>query len=87
MLHLKIITPQKCLCETEVRMVSLPGAAGRFMVLRDHAPLLSLLEAGEVRYAPLSAPEERLSIAGGFVRVERNEVEIYIDTLNPTHKL
>lgn len=49
-ISLVILTPEKMLLEKQVSSVSLPGTKGRFMVLKDHAPLISSLEEGEVRY-------------------------------------
>ncbi|WP_234408357.1 hypothetical protein [Marinilabilia salmonicolor] len=36
-LYLEIITPEKILYDGHVGMVEVPGAAGRFVLLRDHA--------------------------------------------------
>ena len=47
---LKVISPEKQYLCCEVTAVELPGTKGRFMVLRGHAPLISSLTEGFVRY-------------------------------------
>ena len=45
---LTVLTPEKTLLEAGVSKVSLPGSKGRFMILKDHAPIISSLEEGDV---------------------------------------
>ena len=49
-ISLIVLTPEKTLLEKKVSKVSLPGTKGRFMVLRNHAPLISSLEEGDIVY-------------------------------------
>ncbi len=45
---LTIYSPEKVILEKMVCKVTLPGSKGSFMVLKDHAPLISSLEAGKI---------------------------------------
>lgn len=74
-IKLMILTPQETLFEGFVEKVQLPGDKGRFMVLRNHAPIISSLSAGDIMYVSAGA-EARLAIAAGFVRVSDNEVVV-----------
>lgn len=74
-ISLVILTPEKMLLEKQVSSVSLPGTKGRFMVLKDHAPLISSLEEGEVRYDS-SEGGDSLYVRSGFVEVIRNKVTV-----------
>jgi F-type H+-transporting ATPase subunit epsilon len=74
-IRLLILTPQETLFDGLVEKVDLPGDKGRFMVLRNHAPIISSLSAGEVVYVSGGA-EARVAIAAGFVRVSDNEVVV-----------
>ena len=47
---LTVLTPEKTLMEVGVSKVSLPGSKGRFMVLKDHAPIISSLSEGDLVY-------------------------------------
>ena len=78
-MELVIISPKGVVCNATVESVSLPGAAGRFTVLRGHAPLVSLLEAGQVRYMQ-NGQEYIVAVKGGFVRVSKDKIEITVET-------
>ena len=70
---LHIITPEGTVVEKAVSAVTLPGIQGPFMVLKDHAALITALEKGDIVYRA-DEKEERLSIAEGFVEVRDNKV-------------
>lgn len=69
------MSPERVLFNGEVGKVTLPGADGSFMVLNNHAPLVSTLMPGEIVYAAVNA-EQRMTIEGGVVEVRNNEVII-----------
>ena len=60
-----IVSPEKTLFEGEVEGVKLPGAKGRFEVLKDHAPLISTLTQGTIEC--LGNTPYKVTISGGFV--------------------
>ena len=72
--HLVIVSPERTLYEGEVRAVILPGELGKFEVLKDHAPLISSLAAGEVKF------RQTLQIQGGFAEVKDNQVSVCVET-------
>ena len=49
-MKLKIITPEGVLFEGESDAVTFPGMAGSFDVLPHHAPLITALREGVIRY-------------------------------------
>lgn len=55
--------------------VFLPGAAGAFEVLRNHAPLISTLVAGEIRWRE-GGEDKSFAISGGTVMVKDNVVTV-----------
>lgn len=69
------MTPEKTLVEKAVSKVSLPGSRSTFMVLRNHAPLITSLEKGEVKYDS-EGVEGSVAIASGFVEVKDNTVTV-----------
>ena len=75
MINLKIITPLGCAVEAGVEKVFLPGGAGAFEVLQNHAPLVSTLTAGTVKYGTGEDLQE-YAVSGGFVKVENNTVVV-----------
>ena len=47
---LEIVSPEATLLHTEVDVVTVPGISGEFQMLIDHAPIVSLLVEGEVKF-------------------------------------
>lgn len=72
-IRLTILTPQETLFEGLVEKVELPGGKGRFMVLKNHAPVISSLSEGEIVYTS-GGTEYRTGILSGFVRINVNEI-------------
>ncbi len=74
----KIVSPENTLYESDaVESVMLPGEMGRFEVLQNHAPIVSLLMAGEV-VCRASEPFT-MQVAGGFVEVANNVISICVE--------
>jgi F-type H+-transporting ATPase subunit epsilon len=48
-MYLEIITPEAVLFGGEVTSVAVPGVNGEFEMLKDHAPIISLLKKGHVK--------------------------------------
>ncbi len=77
-LHIRIISPEGTLFEGEVTHATLPGTAGSFSVYPLHAPLISSLEKGAVRYWP-NDHEERIDIESGFVEVKEDRITVCVE--------
>ena len=48
-MHLEIVSPEATLFSGEVSSVTVPGVDGEFQMLENHAPIVSLLQAGKIR--------------------------------------
>ena len=72
-IHLIIYSPERTILEKMVCKVSLPGTLGRFMVLKDHAPLISSLEEGRIVFMS-DGVEQNVDIVSGFVEIAYNKV-------------
>ncbi|MBK7148201.1 MAG: ATP synthase F1 subunit epsilon [Bacteroidetes bacterium] len=70
---LEILTPEKKLYSGEATLVQLPGIEGLFELLDNHAPLISALKSGILKYKT-SEGEKKLNITGGFVECLNNKV-------------
>ena len=75
---LRIISAQEVLFEGSVKTVTLPGSAGSFTVLRNHAPLIAVLTPGRVRYLGDMEQESHIDIKGGLVDVENNKIDVCV---------
>jgi len=74
-MNLEILTPDKKVYEGEVTAVTVPGTLGSFQILKDHAPIISTLEDGEVVIKG-QASEERFFIKGGVVEAYHNKIVV-----------
>ncbi len=78
-LLLEIVTPERLAFSGEVDTVVLPGIDGELGVLPHHAPLVSTLGVGELRYRT-GGREESFAIAGGFLQVRPDKVVVMAET-------
>jgi F-type H+-transporting ATPase subunit epsilon len=77
--RLEIVTPEKRAYADDVDFVTLPGSEGELGVLPHHAPLISILGAGELRVRK-GGVEESFAIIGGFVQVLPDKVVVMAET-------
>ena len=78
MLQLRIVSPEKVEYDGAVESVLVPGTAGQFEILNDHAPIISTLQKGVVEYATKEG-KVSLEILGGFVEVQKNVVSLCVE--------
>ena len=78
-LKLELATPSRPVVSDSADEVVVPGVDGYFGVLPGHAPLLSLLGAGEVMYRT-GRTERYLAVTGGFAEVGPDRVTILAET-------
>ena len=72
---LKVLNPKQVVFDGQVRSVFLPGDAGEFEVLPYHAPIVSLLKAGEI----VVDWQTRIPIRKGMVRFLADECVILLE--------
>jgi F-type H+-transporting ATPase subunit epsilon len=77
--RLEIVTPEKRVYADDVDFATLPGSEGELGVLPHHAPLISILGAGELRVRK-GGVEESFAIIGGFVQVLPDRVVVMAET-------
>ena len=61
----------------EVVSVTVPGIAGEMTILANHAPLISPLKSGVIRYK-VGENEETVAIEGGTLEISNNHATILI---------
>ena len=77
-MRLEIITAEKKIFDGDVSIATFPGSDGSFQVMNNHAPLISLLSAGDVEYKTKDQ-RQRVHITGGVVEVLKNKVIVLAD--------
>ncbi len=91
-MHLEIVTPEATLYSGEVDSVAVPGVNGEFEMLKDHAPIVSLLKEGQVKvYGNIQLEEEvedkftkidkgvSLAINSGTIEMNDNKIIVLAD--------
>jgi len=80
-LTLEIISPNKIQFNGEVQSVTIPGTEGSFQVLKNHAPLMSTFDIGEVKVVLPDGKETTYATGGGTVEVLDNHILVLADSL------
>lgn len=78
MLRLEIVTPEAKTYSDDVDSVVIPGIDGELGVLPLHAPVMTLLEPGELRVLK-GGQELRLAVGEGFVEITPEKVAVLTD--------
>lgn len=79
-LSVEIVTGERVVYEEDgVDMVLAPGAEGELGILPRHAPLFSLLAAGELLVRK-GSEEQSLAVFGGFLEVVNDRILVLADT-------
>lgn len=77
-MKVEIITPENILYKGEVTSVAVPSIDGEFQMLNNHAPIVSLLTAGNVKLYGNIQPKE--NVASQFKKGNKpNEFLLYIN--------
>lgn len=76
-MQLDILTPEKKLYSGDAISVKLPGISGSFELLDNHAPIISALEEGNIRFTTKDG-ETKIAIKDGFVECLQNRVVVLI---------
>jgi F-type H+-transporting ATPase subunit epsilon len=76
--RLEIVTPEKRTFSDVVDGVVIPGSEGELGVLEGHAPLVTTLMPGELRYTK-GGEEESLAVGEGVVEITRDSVAVLTD--------
>lgn len=84
--ELEIATPERLLVKEAASEAQIPGASGEFGVLPGHAPLLSELGIGVLKYT-VAGEYRKLSVAGGIVQVLPERVKVLALTAEHPHEI
>ena len=74
-----IITAERVVYSADVDIVVAPGVEGQLGILPNHAPLMTMLQAGEL-IVRKDGEEEAMFVSGGFLEMQGNRVTVLADT-------
>ena len=75
-MKVEILTMDSVLLSTEAKSVIVPGKSGRFEMLENHAPIISILGNGNVKVTDYNNEEKLIEISGGSVEMSNNKITI-----------
>lgn len=78
-IKIDIVTAERVVYSEEVDTVIAPGVEGQLGILPHHAPLMTTLQAGELRVRK-GGEEDSLAISGGFLEVRPDRVIVLADS-------
>ena len=85
--HFELVSPERLLFVGDVEAVVVPGAEGAFTVLKDHAPLMTVLRPGIVEVDESQTKKQRLFVRGGFADVSAKGLTILAEQAIPVEEL
>jgi len=77
-IRLEIVTPEKMVFSEDVDAIQAWGVEGQLGILPHHAPLMTMLQPGDL-VIRRGSQEESLTISGGFLEVRPDKVVILAD--------
>lgn len=81
--QISVVTPEGAVLETEATSVVFPAFDGDYGVLRNHAPLVTLLGIGELLVVRPDASEEHYYVDGGFAQFADNKLSLLTEQAQP----
>jgi len=85
-LKLDVITIERIVFSGDVDMVIAPGVEGVLGILPQHAPLITALSEGELRFKQ-GTQEQNLAIAGGYLEILNDRVTVLADSAEHAHEI
>ncbi len=78
-IHLEVVTPTGLIVNDDVDIVVAPGVDGEFGILANHAPFLSTVKTGTLRYSKDNSTRY-LMVSGGFAEVSNNKATFLVES-------
>ena len=85
-IHVDIVSAEGEIFSGEAEMVFVPATEGELGITPRHAPLLTLIKAGEVRVKTATG-EQSVFVGGGALEIQPRKVTILADTAVRAHDL
>ena len=78
--HVDIVSAEGEIFSGAASMVFAPATQGDLGIAPRHAPLLTMLKAGEVRVQTPDGQEQQFFVGGGAIEIQPNKVTVLADT-------
>jgi F-type H+-transporting ATPase subunit epsilon len=80
-MEIEILTPDKKLYTGKIKVVKLPGTLGSFEILKNHAPIISTLEKGQIKIIGVNDEVEFFDITEGVVEASNNKIVVLVGSV------
>lgn len=87
LIHLEIVTPGKVVFAGDVKSFTAPGIEGMFQILHNHAPFISTIIPGPVKFALPGGETKNFVTSGGTVEVHANHITMLAESLVPVEDI
>ncbi len=85
-IKIKVITPERVLCECEADQVTLPVTDGEVTILPEHRSYIASLKFGEI-ITKNGGNESSIAVFGGFLEFENNKLTVLADEAEKTEEI
>jgi len=82
----EVVTPEKVVFSADIDYVVVPAALGYLGVLPNHAPLVTALDIGVIKFKQ-EGKTKKMAISGGFMEVINNKAVVLADTAEMGEKI
>ncbi len=80
-MQLEILTPDRTIFSGNITSVTLPGTKSPFAVLKNHAPMISTLEKGELSLVTSDGLDILYIINEGILEVNQNKIMVLSESI------
>jgi F-type H+-transporting ATPase subunit epsilon len=87
LIQLDIVTPAKIVFSDEVKSFTAPGVDGGFQILPRHAPFITTIVVGPVKFVTKEGETRRFATSGGTVEVHDNKITMLAETIEATDEI
>ena len=81
--HFELVSPDKVLFNGPAQSVLVPGNEGDFLVLSDHAPVMTAMRPGVVGIDDAEGKHRRVFVRGGFADTSQKGLILLAETAIP----
>ncbi len=85
--HIELVSPDKQMFSGAAESVLVPGSEGDFVVLKDHAPVMTALKPGVIAIEDAAGKHKRIFVRGGFADVSPAGLIVLAETALPEGEL
>ncbi|MDD2400943.1 MAG: F0F1 ATP synthase subunit epsilon [Clostridia bacterium] len=79
-LDLEVVTPERVMLREKINSLNVPATEGSMGILYNHAPIISGLLPGIIKYNCPEKQSQIIVIGGGFLEVSNNKVTVLVDS-------